>query len=177
MSTYTKVYMRNKKESNISLPLRYSLLRSIFVDNMSVKNVSLPPLRQPSSGRSTTPPPKSSPAPPRGTSSTSSSTTSTPCPTRPNRPPTGRSTPRSPSKRSKATPTTPTTPTTRTASRTSRSSPKSESKSAAPSAGPTSRGAASPHLDITHLFFATSPAYPTYPISMGESGILQGILR
>lgn len=31
MAKFTKVYIRNKKESNISIPLRYSFLRSVFV--------------------------------------------------------------------------------------------------------------------------------------------------
>ena len=40
MPKYSKVYLRNKKESNVSIPLRFSFLKSIFVDGMSVKNVS-----------------------------------------------------------------------------------------------------------------------------------------
>lgn len=55
MAKYSKVYLRNKKESNISTPLRYSFLSSIFVDQMSVKNVSYRPFRPPSSGKYTTP--------------------------------------------------------------------------------------------------------------------------
>lgn len=55
MTKYNKVYLRNKKESNISLPLRYSFLQSIFVDNMTVKEVSLPLYRPLWSGRFTTP--------------------------------------------------------------------------------------------------------------------------
>lgn len=39
MSKYSKIYLRNKKESNISSPHRYSFLASIFNDQMSVKNV------------------------------------------------------------------------------------------------------------------------------------------
>jgi hypothetical protein len=42
MPKYSKVYLRNKKESNVSMPLRFSFLKSIFVDGMSVKNVSPP---------------------------------------------------------------------------------------------------------------------------------------
>lgn len=59
MNKYNKVYLRNKKESNISLPLRYSFLQSIFVDNMTVKEVSLTLYRPLWSGRFTTPPQRS----------------------------------------------------------------------------------------------------------------------
>lgn len=55
MNKYNKVYLRNKKESNISLPLRYSFLQSIFVDNMTVKEVSLSLCRPLSSGKFITP--------------------------------------------------------------------------------------------------------------------------
>ena len=55
MALYSKVYLRNKKESNISAPLRFSFLRSIFVDKMSVKHVAFAWPRRPSSGRYTTP--------------------------------------------------------------------------------------------------------------------------
>jgi hypothetical protein len=40
MTKYCKVYLRNKKESNVSIPLKFTFLRSIFVEGLSVKNVS-----------------------------------------------------------------------------------------------------------------------------------------
>lgn len=70
MAKYTTVYVRNKKESSISLPLRYSFLRSIFVHNMSVKDVPSFSFRPPPSGRSTIPLQKSSPERHAGTNST-----------------------------------------------------------------------------------------------------------
>lgn len=67
MGKYTTVYVRNKKESSISLPLRYSFLRSIFVHNMSVKDVPTFLFRPPPSGKFTIPQPKSSPGRHAGT--------------------------------------------------------------------------------------------------------------
>ena len=45
------VYRRNKKESNIPLLIRYSLLKSIFVEHMTVKEVQVLSYRQPSNGK------------------------------------------------------------------------------------------------------------------------------
>lgn len=59
MGKYYKTYTRNKKESNISQPLRYSFLKSIFVEGLSVKNVPIDISRPPSNGKCTTPPLKS----------------------------------------------------------------------------------------------------------------------
>ena len=59
MTKFSKVYHRNKKESNISLPLRFSFLKSVFVDGMSVKNVTLFSSRPLSNGKCTTLLPKS----------------------------------------------------------------------------------------------------------------------
>lgn len=60
MGKYYKTYTRNKKESNISQPLRYSFLKSIFIEGLSVKNVPLIISRPQSSGKCTIPQPKSS---------------------------------------------------------------------------------------------------------------------
>lgn len=66
MGKYYKTYTRNKKESNISQPLRYSFLKSIFVEGLSVKNVKISLSRPPSNGKCTTLQPKSSLAWPKG---------------------------------------------------------------------------------------------------------------
>jgi len=41
MPNYTKVYRKNKKESKISFLQKFSMLRSIFIDKMNVKEVIL----------------------------------------------------------------------------------------------------------------------------------------
>ncbi len=59
MAKYYKAYLHNKKESNISLPLRFSFLKSIFIEGLSVKNVPFYTLRQLSNGKYTILQPKS----------------------------------------------------------------------------------------------------------------------
>ena len=58
------VYRRNKKESIIPQLIRYSLIKSILVEHMTVKEVPLPSPRPPPSGESTIPPPRKSHAAP-----------------------------------------------------------------------------------------------------------------
>jgi hypothetical protein len=40
MTKYYKTYLNNKKESNISQPLRFSFLTSVFKEGLSVKHVT-----------------------------------------------------------------------------------------------------------------------------------------
>lgn len=51
MSKFYKTYRHNKKESNISAPLRFSFLKSIFIEGLSVKNVYFLLYRQLQSGK------------------------------------------------------------------------------------------------------------------------------
>lgn len=86
MTKFSKIYLKNKKESHISIPLKYSFLRSLFLEHMSVKSVKISSFRQPKSGKFTTPPPKSSLVRPKSHNFTRSSSRRDTSPNPPNRP-------------------------------------------------------------------------------------------